>query len=195
MQFNPDGSGGKVFASGLRNAVGLAYRPGSQELWATNNGRDNLGDTQPPETVYKVVEGGNYGWPVCHAGSIIDPDFGSADSCNGVEKPVVELNAHMAPLGLVFYTGTQFPETYRGNLFIALHGSWNSSVPVGYKIMRIPVDQNGNAGQAEDFATGWLTTTGAVWGRPVDIVSAPDGSLLVSDDSGGSIFRIYYAGK
>ena len=193
MKFNPDGSGGQVYASGLRNAVGITFRPGTQELWATNNGRDNLGDTLPPETVYKVIEGGNYGWPYCHAGRIIDPDFGSAQSCQGVQAPAIEMAAHMAPLGLAFYTGSQFPPEYQGSLFIALHGSWNSSVPVGYKIMRAAVSA-GQAGPAQDFASGWLRADGSVWGRPVDIVNAPDGSLFVSDDLGGNIYRIYYGG-
>ena len=194
MKFNPDGSGGQVYASGLRNAVGITFRPGTQELWATDNGRDNLGDTLPPETVYKISEGGNYGWPYCHAGRIIDPDFGSAQSCQGIQVPLIEMAAHMAPLGLAFYTGSQFPSEYQNSLFIALHGSWNSSVPVGYKIMRAAISA-GQAGAAEDFATGWLRADGSVWGRPVDIVNAPDGSLFVSDDLGGNIYRIYYVGK
>jgi len=194
MKFNPDGSGGQVYASGLRNAVGITFRPDTQELWATDNGRDNLGDTLPPETVYKITEGGNYGWPYCHAGRIIDPDFGSAQSCQGIQAPVIEMAAHMAPLGLAFYTGSQFPPEYQGSLFIALHGSWNSSVPVGYKIMRAAVSA-GQVGPAEDFASGWLRADGSVWGRPVDIVNAPDGSLFVSDDLGGNIYRIYYVGK
>jgi glucose/arabinose dehydrogenase len=194
MKFNADGTGGQIYASGLRNAVGITFRPGTDELWATDNGRDYLGDTLPPETVYQVVQGQNYGWPRCYAGRIIDPDFGSADSCNGVPTPAVEMQAHMAPLGLAFYTGSQFPADYQGGLFIALHGSWNSTVPVGYKVMRVPVTGN-QLGQAEDFATGWLAPDGTVWGRPVDVVTAPDGSLFVSDDSGGVIYRIFYKGQ
>jgi glucose/arabinose dehydrogenase len=194
MRFNPDGSGGQVYASGLRNAVGIVFRPGTQELWATDNGRDNMGDTLPPETVYKIIEGGNYGWPYCHAGRIIDPDYGSVQSCQGIQVPVIEMAAHLAPLGLAFYTGSQFPAKYQGSLFIALHGSWNSSVPVGYKIMRAAVSDS-QIGGAEDFVTGWLRADGTVWGRPVDIVNALDGSLFVSDDLGGVIYRIYYNGK
>jgi glucose/arabinose dehydrogenase len=193
MVFNADGSDGQVYAAGLRNAVGLVFRPGTQELWATNNGRDNLGDALPPETVYQIVAGGNYGWPVCHAGRIIDPDFGSVQSCDGVEPPQIELAAHMAPLGLTFYTGTQFPAAYQGGLFIALHGSWNSSVPVGYKLMWVPMS-GGHPGVPQDFATGWLRSDGSVWGRPVDVINSPDGSLFVSDDLGGNIYRIYYQG-
>lgn len=193
MRFNPDGSGGQVYAFGLRNAVGITFRPGTQELWATDNGRDYLGDTLPPETVYQVLEGKDYGWPRCYAGRIIDPDFGSPDSCKGIEIPKVEMAAHMAPLGLTFYTGTPFPADYQGSLFIALHGSWNSSIPVGYKVMRVPMN-GGIAGKAEDFATGWLAANGTVWGRPVDVITGFDGSLLISDDNGGVIYRVNYVG-
>ncbi len=193
MQYNPDGSDGRIFAKGLRNAVGITFRTGTQEMWATNNGRDNMGDDTPPETVYQVEVGKDYGWPYCHAGTIIDPDFGSSNSCQNIGVPAVELQAHMAPLGLTFYDGTQFPPEYQGSLFIALHGSWNRSVPVGYKIMRVPII-NGQAGQAEDFATGWLTANGNVWGRPVDVVVAQDGSMFVSDDGGGVIYRIFFTG-
>lgn len=191
MQYNPDGSDGRVYATGLRNAVGITFQPGTLEMWATNNGRDNIGDDLPPETIYQVEVGKDYGWPYCHAGRIIDPDFGSANSCQAIEIPAVELQAHMAPLGLTFYTGNQFPSEYEGNLFVALHGSWNRSVPVGYKIMRVPII-SGQAGPAEDFATGWMTSSGNVWGRPVDVVTAPDGSLFVSDDGSGYIYRIFF---
>ncbi|MEA5077606.1 MAG: PQQ-dependent sugar dehydrogenase [Anaerolineaceae bacterium] len=195
MQYDPDGSNGTIYASGLRNVVGMSFKPGTEELWASNNGRDNLGDTNPPETIYAIQQNANYGWPVCHAGRIIDPDFGSSDSCNGVQTPQAELAAHMAPLGITFYAGNQFPQDYQVNLFVALHGSWNSTVPVGYKIMRIPINADGSAGQPIDFATGWLRSDGVVWGRPVGIVELPDGSLLVSDDKGGTLFRIYYKGS
>ncbi len=112
-----------------------------------------------------------------------------------MESPEAELTAHMAPLGIAFYSGNQFPKDYQGNLFVALHGSWNSTVPVGYKIMRIPFNADGSLGQPVDFATGWLRSDGVVWGRPVGILELPDGSLLVSDDKGGTIFRIYYTGS
>ncbi len=193
MQYNLDGSDGRVYAIGLRNAVGITFQPGTLEMWATNNGRDNIGDDFPPETIYNVEAGKDYGWPYCHAGHIIDPDFGSVNSCQTIEIPAIELQAHMAPLGLTFYTGNQFPSDYDGNLFIALHGSWNRSVPVGYKIMRVPII-SGKAGPAVDFATGWLTSSGSVWGRPVDVIMAPDGSLFVSDDGSGLIYRIFYIG-
>ena len=193
MRYNPDGSGGQVYADGLRNAVGITFRPGTDELWATNNGRDFLGDDLPPETVYLVQDGKHYGWPSCHSGRIIDPDFGSPSSCQDVEAPKVEMQAHSAPLGLEFYSGEVFPAAYQGDLFVAFHGSWNRSQPVGYKIVRIPIGGD-RIGPVEDFAVGWLEG-GNSWGRPVDVLTAPDGSLLVSDDAGGRIYRIYYAGK
>ncbi len=193
MVYNPDGSAERIFAKGLRNAVGITFRPGSEELWATNNGRDFLGDDLPPETVYRVDEGKDYGWPYCHSGRIIDPDMGSPTACQGIESPVVEMQAHSAPLGLEFYTGDQFPEAYQGDLFVALHGSWNRSSPVGYKIVRIPM--NGDTiGPVEDFAAGWLAD-GSSWGRPVDVLTGSDGSLFVSDDAGGRIYRIFYNGQ
>ena len=191
MRYRPDGTDETIYATGLRNAVGITFRPGTDELWATNNGRDNLGDDQPPETIYIVHQGDNAGWPSCHAGRIIDPQYGSPGACDGVAIPVVEMQAHSAPLGLRFYTGTQFPEAYRGNLFVAFHGSWNRTVPTGYKVVRIPVDGS-TVGPVMDFATGWLEGNGTRWGRPVDVVTATDGSLLISDDEGGRIFRVFY---
>ncbi len=192
VRYNPDGSEERVYAKGLRNAVGITFNSVTGELWATNNGRDFLGDDLPPETVYLVKEGADYGWPGCHSGRIVDPQFGSSSSCEGIEEPEVEMQAHSAPLGLEFYSGDQYPAEYQGDLFVAFHGSWNRSQPVGYKIVRIPM-QGETIGLVEDFAVGWLVN-GASWGRPVDIITAPDGSLLISDDAGGTIYRIYYRG-
>jgi glucose/arabinose dehydrogenase len=194
MRYNPDGSGGEVYARGLRNAVGITSRPGTDELWATDNGRDWLGDNQPPETIYLVHQGDDAGWPRCHAGRIVDPEFGKPGDCEGVAKPKVEMQAHSAPLGLTFYTGEQFPEAYRGDLFVAFHGSWNRAVPTGYKVVRIPM-AGGAPGAVQDFAVGWLREDGSRWGRPVDVLTGPDGSLFVSDDEGGIIYRIFYAAE
>jgi glucose/arabinose dehydrogenase len=194
MRYQPDGSAGEVYAKGLRNAVGIAFRPGTGELWTTNNGRDWLGDDQPPETVYVVDQGDDAGWPRCHSGRIVDPDYGQPGACEAVDDPVIEMQAHSAPLGLTFYSGEQFPEAYRGDLFIAFHGSWNRTVPTGYKVVRVPMDGD-EPGSVEDFATGWLREDGSRWGRPVDVLTAPDGSLLISDDSEGFIYRVFYAGE
>ena len=194
ISYLPDGSGEKIFATGLRNAVGIAFRPGTDELWATNNGRDWVGDDLPPETIYLVRKGDDAGWPRCHAGRIEDPDLGEQGSCQGVAPPAVEMQAHSAPLGLTFYTGRQFPSDYQGHLFVAFHGSWNRSVPTGYKVVRIPME-NGKPGPVHDFASGWLREDGTNWGRPVDLLTGPDGSLFVSDDGQGTIYRIFYASE
>ena len=193
VRYTPDGKDETIFATGLRNAVGITFRPGTGELWATNNGRDWLGDDQPPETVYLVREGDDAGWPRCHAGRIVDPEFGQEGSCEGIVPPVIEMQAHSAPLGLTFYTGRQFPQTYHGDLFVAFHGSWNRSVPTGYKVVHIPME-DGVPGAVSDFAAGWLRENGSNWGRPVDVVTGADGSLFVSDDGQGRIYRIFYAG-
>ncbi len=192
MRYDPDGSNGEIYTEGMRNAVGITFRPGTEELWATNNGRDWLGDDQPPETIYKLTSAGaDAGWPRCHSGRIVDPDFGEPGDCEGVLDPVVEMQAHSAPLGLGFYTGDQFPETYQGDLFVAFHGSWNRTVPTGYKIVRVPLDDGVPTG-VEDFAVGWLRDDGSQWGRPVDVITGPADSLFVSDDGEGRIYRIFY---
>jgi glucose/arabinose dehydrogenase len=194
VRYRPDRSEETVFATGLRNAVGITFRPGTEELWATNNGRDWLGDDQPPETVHLVREGDDAGWPRCHAGRIADPEFGKQEGCAGVAPPAVEMQAHSAPLGLAFYSGDQFPTEYQGDLYVAFHGSWNRSEPTGYKVVRIRMD-GGRPGEIYDFAAGWLREDGSRWGRPVDAITGPDGSLYVSDDEGGTIYRIFYDGE
>jgi glucose/arabinose dehydrogenase len=191
----PQAFGERVFARGLRNAVGLAIHPDSGELWATNNGRDLLGDDLPPEALYILRDGEDYGWPRCHNGSIEDPDFGGPGSCRDVAMPVINMQAHSAPLGLAFYTGTSFPDEYHGDLFIAFHGSWNRSVPTGYKVVRLPLHESRPRGELEDFATGWQDAeNGRVSGRPVGLAVGPDGALYVSDDKAGNIYRISYLG-
>ncbi len=187
----PEATGERVFAIGLRNAVGLAIHPETGELWATNNGRDMMGDDLPPEAIYIVKDGLDYGWPYCHNGTIVDPDFGEIDACDGVEHPVVNMQAHSAPLGLVFYTGKSFPKEYHGDLFVAFHGSWNRSIPTGYKVIRIPLDGSRPSGAIEDFAVGWLNEIEEkASGRPVGLAIGPDGALYVSDDKAGMVHRI-----
>jgi glucose/arabinose dehydrogenase len=189
----PEATGERVFASGLRNAVGLALHPDTGALWATNNGRDMMGDDLPPETIEVLKDGSDHGWPRCHSGRIEDPEYGYPGACDGVTPPLVEMQAHSAPLGLAFYTGNAFPAEYQGDLFIAFHGSWNRSVPTGYKVVRLPLDGEKPTGPVQDFATGWLVEgSGDVSGRPVGLAVGPDGALYVSDDSGGFIYRISY---
>jgi glucose/arabinose dehydrogenase len=193
LQFSADGTGGRVFARGIRNAVGIAFHPATGALWATNNGRDWLGDDLPPETILILKDGAHYGWPYCNGSRVPDPDFGRPDFCKTVALPTVEIQAHSAPLGLTFYTGEAFPVEYRGDLFVALHGSWNRSVPTGYKVIRIPV-RDGKPGAPQDFGTGWLQGSRA-WGRPVDVITGKDGALYVSDDRAGVIYRIAYGAR
>ncbi len=190
MRYNADGSGEEQFAKGLRNAVGIAWAPDGSDLWATVNGRDYLGDDSPPEMITPVQQGQDFGWPRCHVGRIEDPDFGGPGSCQGVATPKVEIQAHTAPLGLAFYTADAFPPAYRG-IFVALHGSWNRSVPDGNKVILVRFDASGQP-HVYDFLTGWLEQ--GRWGRPVDVIQAPDGSLFLSDDTAGAIYHVRYVG-
>ena len=194
-RYDLDGRSGAPFGTGLRNAVGIAFRPGTSELWATVNGRDWLGDDRPSEYVTRIDQGGFYGWPYCHwttAGPVVDPDLGGGDRCKAARRPSFLYQAHTAPLGLAFYTGSQFPPEYHGDLFVALHGSWNRAVPVGYKVIRVRLGEASPV--AEDFASGWLVG-GRAWGRPLDLAVAPDGALYVSDDTLGVVYRIAYRGR
>jgi glucose/arabinose dehydrogenase len=191
-QLNPDGSGGRIFAKGLRNTVGLAFNPTTGELWGGNNDRDNLGDDVPPEHLNIIKDGRNYGWPQCYLPGKANPEYGSAD-CSQIEPPAITVQAHSAPLGIAFYTGTQFPREYRGDAFMTLHGSWNRTVPTGAKVVRVHVDSGGRrATGVDDFIGGWQRPDGSRWGRPVSLLVLPDGSLLVSDDMGGKIWRVSY---
>jgi glucose/arabinose dehydrogenase len=200
MEFNPDGSGQKIFAKGLRNAVGLAVNPKTDTVWVTVNGRDWLGDDLPPETIYDLgKDGGDAGWPYCYGDRVSDSNFTKTgdNRCQSVLEPRVQMQAHSAPLGLAFYEGSEFPAEYRNNIFVAFHGSWNRSVPTGYKVVRVKLDDKGQPqGGTEDFITGWLapgeTKKGRWMGRPVGIVFGSDGSMYLSDDSAGVIYRITY---
>jgi glucose/arabinose dehydrogenase len=193
-RMNPDGSGLEVFARGLRNSVGFDWDPRTKELWFTSNGRDWLGDDLPPDTLNHAPKAGlNFGFPYCHSGTIPDPEFGQKHACNEFAAPAQNLGPHVAPLGMRFYAGTQFPPAYRNQIFIAEHGSWNRSKKIGYRVTLVRLENN-RAVAYEPFATGWLQGETA-WGRPADVLVLPDGSLLVSDDLAGAIYRIRYAGS
>lgn len=192
-RMNPDGSEREVFAEGVRNTVGFTWHPDSGEMWFTDNGRDWMGDDVPPCELNQAPQAGmHFGFPYCHGADIPDPDFATGRQCGEFTSPAWELGPHVAPLGLKFYTGAMFPEGYRNQLFIAEHGSWNRSDPIGYRITLVRL-VDGQAVSAETFAEGWLQD-GDAWGRPVDLLLLPDGSMLVSDDKGGRIFRITYTG-
>ncbi|HEY89695.1 MAG TPA: hypothetical protein G4N98_08195 [Thermoflexia bacterium] len=183
---------GEIYVAGVRNAVGLAFHPDTEELWLTNCERTWLGDTLPPESIYKIAAQSDLGWPGCHAGVIIDPDFGDKDACRGMITPTVTLPAHVKPLGLEFYTGKQFPVEYQGGLFVALSGSWSRSIPRGYEIVHIPIAADG---EPETFVRGWLRPDHTHTGRPVDIVTGVDGSLFISDEKKGVIYQLSYLGE
>jgi glucose/arabinose dehydrogenase len=191
-RYNLDGSGTHTFATGLRNSVGLAFNPGTGELWANNNDRDYLSDDLPPEHLNILKDGKWYGWPQCYLPNQRnpEPEYASAD-CSGVEPPALTVQAHSAPLGLAFYTGTKFPAEFQGDAFMTYHGSWNRSVPTGAKVVRVRV-QSGRPTAAQDFVTGWQLADGTRWGRPVGLLVAADGALLIADDTGDRIWRVSY---
>lgn len=189
LRFNADGSGEELFAAGLRNTVGFTWNPVTGELWGVDNGRDGLGDDLPPDEVNVIMQGKNYGWPYCYGSRQVNPEFEDdpqkARFCEATEPPEVEMQAHSAPLGLRFLGDPAWPAAWQGNLFIAFHGSWNRSVPTGYKVVRVERD-----GRVSDFITGWLDEeTGKAWGRPVDILFA-NNRMYISDDSSGSIYVV-----
>ena len=189
-RMKPDGSGFEVFARGVRNTVGFDWHPQTGELWFTDNGRDMMGDDVPPDELNVAPRAGlHFGYPHCH-GSVADPEFGRGRTCAQYAAPALELGAHVAALGMRFYRGTMFPSEYRGHIFIAEHGSWNRSRKVGYRVMRARM-QDGRPASYEPFAQGWLQGD-KEWGRPVDVLELPDGSLLVSDDKAGAVYRITY---
>jgi len=195
-EYNPDGTGHRIFASGLRNPVGLALQPGTDVLWTAVNERDTLGDDLVPDYTTSVKDGGFYGWPYSYIGSHPDPEHVGKmpDLVKRAIVPDVLIPAHSASLGITFYTGTQFPQRYRNGLFIGLHGSWNRSKLAGYRVAFVPF-QNGKPGPIEDFVTGWIVdggNPGTTWGRPVGVLVDRDGSLLVADDVGNKIWRVSY---
>ncbi len=196
-RINPDGSDREIIAHGVRNTVGFTWHPETENMWFTDNGRDWMGDDIPPCELNEITEEGqHFGFPFIHGNSIIDPEFGEEgqDRIPGFKTPVQELGPHVAPLGIIFYTGDMFPSEYRNQALIAEHGSWNRSQKIGYRIMKVTFDENGEATSYEPFITGWLQGEEDIRGRPVSIVQLQDGSLLISDDHSGKIYRVTYSG-
>jgi glucose/arabinose dehydrogenase len=198
-----DGTGQEIFARGIRNTVGFDWHPQTRELWLAENGRDEMGDDVPPDELLRAYKPGlHFGFPFCHAGDVADPTFGAKRPCSEFEPPAMKLGAHVAAIGMKFYTGRMFPEEYRNQIFIAEHGSWNRSKPQGYRIMLVKV-KGIKAVSYSPFAEGWLrgirssrgsTTIADAWGRPADVLVMPDGSLLIADDEAGVIYRVTYKG-
>ena len=194
-RMDPDGSNREIYARGVRNTVGFTWHPETGELWFTDNGRDMMGDDVPPCELNRVVEAGqHFGYPFCHGGTIADPEFGDQRPCSDFVPPVQTLGAHVAPLAVTFYRGSNFPEAYKQYAFIAEHGSWNRSSKVGYRISLVKLEGN-KAVSYETFIDGWLNdATQEAFGRPVDMLVLKDGSMLISDDYGDAIYRVWYEG-
>ena len=191
LRMRPDGTGLEVFARGIRNTVGFDWRPETEELWFTDNGRDWLGDDRPPDELNRATGAGlHFGYPYCHGGDIPDPEFGQERGCQEFTPPARNLGPHVAAIGMRFYTGDMFPEEYRNQILIAEHGSWNRAEPLGYRRSLVR-QEKGQVTAYEVFAEGWLQG-GSPWGRPVDLLVMPDGALLVSDNQASVIYRITY---
>jgi glucose/arabinose dehydrogenase len=202
-RLSPDGSKREIFARGIRNTVGFDWHPRTRALWLSENGRDEMGDDVPDDELDVAPHPGiDFGFPYCHAGNVPDPKLGKERACSELAPPVALLGPHVAALGMRFYTGAMFPAEYRDSIFIAEHGSWNRTVPLGYRVIRVKLDGDKVAGQ-EVFAAGWLPAHPAptnarrpspqAWGRPVDVLVMPDGALLVSDDEANAVYRVSYA--
>ncbi|HET6675449.1 MAG TPA: PQQ-dependent sugar dehydrogenase, partial [Nitrospiraceae bacterium] len=190
-RMNQDGSDYEILARGIRNSVGFDWDPTTGHLWFTDNGRDWMGDNQPPDELNHAPSAGlHFGFPYCHGGTIADPKYGKDQPCDKYTAPAMNLGPHVAALGMRFYAGAMFPPEYQGRIFIAEHGSWNRSEKIGYRISLASRDQHGGW-QYSVFAQGWLQGADA-WGRPADVLVMPDGALLVSDDQAGVIYRIAY---
>lgn len=193
-RINPDGSNREIIAHGVRNSLGFDWHPETKELWFTDNGRDWLGDDRPPCELNRLTEPGqHFGYPYHHGSDIWDPEYGNQGQQLDItfRKPAQELGPHVAPLGMLFYTGAMFPETYKSKILIAEHGSWNRTEKIGYRITMVTLE-NGEAVSYEPFINGWLQDNEAVWGRPVDLLQLTDGSVLISDDHQGIIYRVIY---
>lgn len=195
MRMDPDGKGLEVFARGVRNTVGFDWHPLTGELYFTDNGRDMMGNDIPPDELNRAPKSGmHFGYPYFHGNSIADPKFGEGHRAADYTEPLQTLGPHVAALGMRFYTGDQFPEQYHNQVFIAEHGSWNRDSPLGARVMLVRLDEEGNSLGYEVFAEGWQRDDGSRWGRPVDVLVMPDGSMLVSDDLAGAIYRISFIG-
>jgi len=190
----------EIYAKGVRNSVGFDWHPKTKQLWFTDNGRDWMGDDLPPDELNHASKSGlNFGFPYIHGKNIPDPDYGEQAKPDLYTKPAFDLGAHVAPLGMVFYTGKQFPKKYKNNIFIAEHGSWNRSEKTGYRVISVRLDGN-RVESVQPFVTGWLQKDDehddeTSWGRPVDIINLPDGSVLISDDYADVIYRVSYSGE
>jgi glucose/arabinose dehydrogenase len=195
IRLNPNGSELEILARGIRNTVGFDWQPETNALFFNDNGRDYLGDDEPADELNKwTTKGEHFGYPYCHGGDTLDPEFGKDKKCADYTAPAWKYKAHIAPLGMRFYTGKQFPVDYKNQLFVAQHGSWNRTEPQGYRVALVKFNQ-GKPVSEQAFISGWLTDKGEVLGRPVDILTLPDGSLLVSDDQLGVIYKVTYTGK
>jgi len=193
-RMDPDGSHYEVVARGIRNSVGFAWHPVTHDLWFTDNGRDLLGDDVPDDKLNRAPRAGmDFGFPYCHGGDTPDPEFGKDHPCSAFTPPAVKLGAHVAALGMRFYDGPMFPAAYRNSIFIAEHGSWNRSKKVGYRVVHVTTDPDGSNARQEVFAEGWLQSGETEWGRPADVLPLPDGSLLISDDYAGAVYRVTYS--
>jgi len=191
IRMNLDGSQRETYASGIRNSVGFTWHPETGDLWFTDNGRDMMGDDIPPGELNRAAEPGlHFGYPYCHAGEVPDPEFGEGKSCGDYTAPEQKLGPHVAPLGVKFYTGMMFPPEYKGQIFIAEHGSWNRSKKIGYRVSLVRLE-DGAPVSYDVFAEGWLKRE-EVSGRPVDLLVLADGSMLISDDYAGKVYRISY---
>lgn len=194
LRMNADGSDVEDVAFGIRNTVGFDWQPGTHALWFTDNGRDLMGDDLPSDELNLVSHiGEHFGFPYCHQGDTLDPEFGKGKNCKDYTPPKLKLGAHVAALGMRFYTGTMFPKAWRGAAIIAEHGSWNRSKKSGYRVVGVHVDGSKVTG-SEPLITGFLQGESA-WGRPVDVLVMPDGALLVSDDKVGAVYRVTWSGK
>jgi glucose/arabinose dehydrogenase len=196
VRMDQDGKNHEVYATGIRNSVGMDFNPADKSLWFTDNQVDGMGDDQPPGEINRIANAGqNFGFPYYGGGTVRTVEYKDDQVPAGVIGPQAEMDPHAADLGMMFYTGKMFPQTYQGGIFSAQHGSWNRTKPIGARVMFTPIKQDGTADKPQVFAEGWLTENGEYLGRPTDVAMLPDGSLLVSDDTAGAIYRISYEGR